>query len=74
MVALTGRLRAKGVPFSRFGCMKGYGFHLLNVWNGREIGEKANRCDGCEKIEKTSWFCDLYYYMINFCNLIGLEQ
>ena len=75
MVALTGRLRPKGVPFSRFGCMKEKGFTCrMYGMVGKSVKRLTDAFYGCEKIEKTSWFCDLYYYMRNFCNLTGLEQ
>ena len=33
-MAYTGRLRPKGVPFSRFRYMKGYGFHDSKYMKG----------------------------------------
>ena len=37
LMAYTGRLRPKGVPFSGFRCMKGSGFHMLNKKKKKNI-------------------------------------
>ena len=61
IMAYTGRLRPKGVPF----------LGSLKLWKGREIchfgrykGRKGltDESYGCEKVEKTVWFCNLFIF------------
>ena len=61
IMAYTGRLRPKGVPF----------LGSLKLWKGKEIchfgrykGRKGltDESYGCEKVEKTVWFCNLFIF------------
>ena len=72
IMAYTGRLRPKGVPFSGLGHMKGLEFHSVEAYRGmgkslfssvKRPKRAKRRIYACEKVEKISsvlWFVHIF--------------
>jgi len=72
VLPIVSNTAGKGYQFQASGIWKGRDFTCWSTWKGRDIchfrGKKAQKgyqtdtFYGCEKVEKTSWFCDLFIF------------